>query len=189
MKKKDKQSAWQRGMEIDDEEHYLKVAEQFAKELLTELTPDELAIVAATNIMLADQLQASKKEAVAVRRLQNEISVLRETRLEVRCEMLEELYKKMDSELDSSIPIETAIALQKGALRRFRRDKWGKGGKARAQKYYDKDGAIEAWRTQGDGYSSPRAFARQNYLKYGAADYETVYRWILSYRKQNSDNM
>lgn len=172
MVKAGKQSAWRPGMAIDGEAHYLEIVAEFGKELIASHTLEELGEAAASNIMLVDALERLNKEIAEARHIEDEISSHRDA--------------KANEALNNSVPLELAVRYQQMENVRFRKEKWGKGGKARAQKYYDKAGAVADWQAEGHKYSSPRGFALNNYKKYGPTDFTTVYRWILANNKASS---
>lgn len=182
MSKTRKQSAWKPGMEFNDDAHYQNVMADFSKELIGENTLVELAIIAASNVTYVDALERLIDELKSKNDLHKEISLHKETRIET----LDELYSKANEELKSSVPIDESIRIVQFAIKRFQKEKWGKGGHARARKHYDKDQALADWKDRGHTFSSARAFARESYRTYGATDYLTVYRWILAERKSES---
>ncbi|MGU2141327.1 hypothetical protein ACSETH_28785 [Pseudomonas aeruginosa] len=55
--------AWQPGMEITSESQYYEVTKQLAEALLSEHTPEQLAVIAAQHLIYVDVLNHSKHES------------------------------------------------------------------------------------------------------------------------------
>lgn len=62
------------------------------------------------------------------------------------------------------------IAITKATAKAERSKQARKAAEAKAEKYYDRDGAIIEWNINGPAYSSPAAFARQRHKDFNYTD-------------------
>ncbi len=171
-------------MEIETEADYLDISERYAKELLAIYKPEDLAIIAAQHIILSDARNRTNVEIKNVEHAQKEIFRLQEQHIQ----LLKEHKNATESELKNKLSQEQVVQVTSTVLDAFKKAKFGKAGKARAAKHYDKSQALADWETKGHNFSSPRAFSELEQRKYNVKS-ETLYRWILEHRKLKSKDM
>ncbi len=71
---------WEPGVEINSEAEYITMTQHLAKDLLSDHTPEQLAIIAAQHIIYTDMLKRTKEaqgEVTQLEILKNEILLKR----------------------------------------------------------------------------------------------------------------
>lgn len=159
-------SRWEPGVDVDSEQKYNKFTEQLAQELLSDCTPEHIAVIAAQHMIYADLLSRSLDESRKLIHAKGALDTVKIQQAEARFDVLTQKW----AQLTTSVLIA------------YRKKAWGAGAKARhAPTNQRKVEALAEWESNGANVSSMAAFARCRHKDFGVTE-RTLYGWIRAHR-------
>lgn len=191
MVKESSPTAWHPDMEFDDEAHYHRVVKAFSKELLAMHTPEELAEVAASNIIFVSVLEARNKTHETLSKTQEATSkalqktlALQEQASTHRITYLEEQNAQKETALANAAKGITSVAMI--ACEATKKAISKKAANARHRPVNEqKERLMEEWDRDGHSYKSRADFSRIVSRRENIKD-RTLYEWIATHDKNKN---
>ncbi len=175
--------AWQPGMEIASENQYYEVTEQLAKALLSEHTPEQLAVIAAQHLIYVDVLNQGKYES-ARGFVSTENRVVKITQRELR-KLLSSLADSLKAELTEDM---IKLAKHIGDARMKGSSKAANDVRHHANRSRQDEAMAEwdAWEElDHKGKKLAYKFAEKHCSKYGVTS-TVMCRWITNHKKKKN---
>lgn len=161
-------------MVINSEAEYHEVTERLARQLLSELTPEHIAVIAAQHLIYVDTLEQAKAERPGRGFMPAKSKYIRMSVDEFR-QALKSVAKP---------DVNGTVEIVKFTLDAYRKHVWGKGGKARhAGTASLKAKLLAEWDDTHDHYKGQADFARIVSKREGMKE-RTLYEWISKHRKK-----
>lgn len=156
------------------EEYGLK-AQKIARRLLAENTPEELALIAAQNIILVDELKAGKAAVADCLQARNEqVRLLEGVRLDQEVQLLHERERSKLLLQEVASLLKAAVGARGKGLSKKANDIRHEATRKRTAK------AMAEW--DASGLKNKSEFARRSAAKYGVT-FDVMCRWIRAHEK------
>lgn len=160
---------WMPGVEIKSEAEYIKFTKQLTQELMSELSHEDVAVIAAQHMMFSDLLSRSLDESRNLNCVQTAVSDVRLESSRAHLEVFTRDWARY------------TVAV----LNAYKKKAWGAGGKAKNAKTNEiRPLILKEWDEKGHEYNSRidfgRIVSRRDGVNVGA---DTVRDWIKDHLK------